>query len=193
MDVELIAGTHPCSLEAATGDAVRPIGRRRVHFLDEAAEHLAIDFTVTNVTKIIIAADALVERGYVATFSREDSYLEHPQRGRITLHRFGRTFWMKLRRVTTQGNLVVAGVARAIREGPDESDPTASSSAPAAPPAAQPVLPRVAAVDEQMAEEAATALRQGEPPHGACRRRLLEDHPGGLGCTKSWHTGDAGP
>ena len=116
VDVELIAGTHPCSLEAATGDAVRPIGRRRVHFLDEAAEHLAIDFTVTNVTKIIIAADALVERGYVATLSREDSYLEHPQRGRITLHRFGRTFWMKLRRVTTQGNLVVAGVARAIRE-----------------------------------------------------------------------------
>ena len=59
VDVDFIVGTHPCKLEAATGDAVRAIGRRRVHFLDEAAEHLAIDFTVTNVTKIIIAADAL--------------------------------------------------------------------------------------------------------------------------------------
>ena len=64
------------------------IGRRKVNFWDEAGEHLAIYFTVTNVTKIIIAADALVERGYVATLSRDDSYLEHPQRGRITLRRF---------------------------------------------------------------------------------------------------------
>jgi hypothetical protein len=143
VDVDLIAGTHPCKLEAARGDAVRAIGRRRVHFLDEAAEHLAIDFTVTNVTKIIIAADALVQRGYVATLSREDSYLEHPQRGRITLHRFGRTFWMKLKRVTTEGNLVVAEIARAAREGPPVPGAAASSSAPAA----QPVLPRVAAAD----------------------------------------------
>ena len=80
-------GTDPCSLEAATGDAVKPIGRRRVNFLDEAGEHLAIDFTVTNVTKIIIAADAMIERGYVATLAKDESYNEHPQRGRITLHR----------------------------------------------------------------------------------------------------------
>ncbi len=36
LDLELVRGSYRCSLEAATGDAVKPIGRRKVNFLGEA-------------------------------------------------------------------------------------------------------------------------------------------------------------
>ena len=55
-----------------------PVGKRRVVFSDEAGETLGVEFTVTNVTKVVISADAMVERGYVATLAGDGSYLEHP-------------------------------------------------------------------------------------------------------------------
>ena len=73
-DIVLEKGSRPCTLEAATGDAVLPIGKRRVAFSDEAGEALDIAFTVTNVTKGIISADAMIDKGYVATLAADGSY-----------------------------------------------------------------------------------------------------------------------
>ena len=111
-DIVLEKGSHPCTLEAATGDAVLPIGKRRVAFRDESGEALGIEFTVTNVTKVIISADAMIDKGYVATLAADGSYLEHPLRGRIPLHRFGRTYRMRLKRTATEAKVCVAGMVR---------------------------------------------------------------------------------
>ena len=103
----------PASLGPPTSSPAPDVQHQcRVVFSDEVGEALGVEFTVTNVTKVIISADAMVERGYVATLAGDGSYLEHPLRGRIPLHRFGRTSWMRLKRASTEAKVCVAAMVR---------------------------------------------------------------------------------
>ena len=81
---------------------------------------LCFNFTVSNVTKVIVAADAMGAQGYIGILDPSYPRLEKDGAPTIPLHRFGRTTWMRLRRgYSGHGpHAVVAPVTRAAPSEP---------------------------------------------------------------------------
>eukprot|EP00971_Amphidinium_carterae_P349252 6490921-Amphidinium_carterae.1 len=122
----LEAATLP-TLKGATGATVTNYGRRRVGYRLETGAPLVIEWNVTNVTVLIVAADSLVSNNMKVQLAKGNHILMLPNGEKVPVHRYAKVYWIKLQRskdISVEGLTVAAtsveAKAEAIAMAPDE-------------------------------------------------------------------------